>query len=42
MALQDFIELHNEKEAKPFKWTTSPERLIAARQRGYQMTKTDH
>ena len=41
-AILDFIKLHNEKEAKPFKWTASPERLIAARQRGYQMTKVDH
>ena len=29
--IQDFIALHNEKETKPFKWTASPERLIAAR-----------
>ena len=38
---QDFIELRNEKEAKPFKWKVRTKRLTAARQRGYQMTKTD-
>ena len=38
----DFIELHNGKEAKPFRWTSSPERLIAARQRGTQVLRTNH
>ena len=38
----DFIELHNGKEAKPFCWTSSPERLIAARQRGTQALRTNH
>ena len=33
-AILDFTELHNGKEAKPFNWTASPERLIAARQKG--------
>lgn len=32
--MQDFIELHNEKEANPFKWKASPEQLAAAHQRG--------
>ena len=41
-AIEEFIALHNGKEAKPFKWTASPERLIAARQRGYQMTEMNH
>ena len=41
-AILDFIKLHNGKEAKPFKWTASPERLIAARQRGFQMIRTSH
>ena len=41
-AIKEFIALHNGKEAKPFKWTASPERLIAARQRGYQMIRTSH
>ena len=39
---RSFIELHNGKEAKPFKWTASPDRLIAARQRGFQMIQTSH
>ena len=41
-AVDGFIELHNGKEAKPFKWTASPDRLIAARQRGFQMIRTSH
>ena len=41
-AILNFIKLHNEKEAKPFKWTASPVRLVAARQRRYQMTRTSH
>ena len=39
---RDFIALHNEKEAKPFKWTASPERFVATHQRGFQMTRTSH
>ena len=41
-AIEKFIALHNGKEAKPFKWTASPDRLIAARQRGFQMIQTSH
>ena len=37
-----FIELYNEKEAKPFKWAASSDRLAAARQRGFQITRTSH
>ena len=40
-SINDFISLHNEKEAKQFKWTTSPDRLGAARQRGFYMTQTN-
>ena len=29
-SIYDFISLYNEKGAKPFKWTASPERLVAA------------
>ena len=36
-AITVFIELQNGKEAKAFKWTASPEWLIAARQRGIQV-----
>ena len=39
-AILDFIYLHNGKEAKPFHWTASPERIIAARQRGNQVLRT--
>ena len=41
-AIEEFIALHNGEEAKPFKWTASPERLIAVRQRGYQMAEINH
>ena len=34
-SILDFIELHNEKEAKLLEWTASPERLPAVRQRGF-------
>ena len=39
-SILDFIDLHNEKEAKPFRWTASPERLAAFRQREYQKIGT--
>ena len=35
-SILDFIELHNEKEAKPFKWKADPVRLVASCQIGYQ------
>ena len=38
----DFVARRNENEAKPLKWTDSPGRLIAARQLGFQMTRTNH
>ena len=38
--MQDFIELHDEKEANPFKWTASPEQLVAAHQRGIKKNQT--
>ena len=41
-AIEDFIKLHNEKEAKPFKWTTSPDQFVAVCQRGFQMIRTSH
>ena len=41
-SILDFIALHNEKEAKPFKWTADPGRFVAFRQRGYQYIGTGH
>ena len=41
-ATLDFIDLHNGKEVKPLRWTASPERIIAARQRVTQMLGIDH
>ena len=35
-SILDFIELHNEKEAKPFKWKVDPVRLVASCQIVYQ------
>ena len=40
--IEEFIALHSGKEAKPFKWTASPVRLIAVRQRGFQMIRASH
>ncbi len=37
-----FIELRNAKEAKSFKWAASSDRLVAARRRGFQITRTSH
>ena len=42
ISILDFIDLHNENEAKQFRWTASPERLVASRQRGYQKIETVH
>ena len=41
-SIMEFIELHNGKEAKAYNWTASPERLIAARQRGYHLSESCH
>ena len=39
-AIDRFIELHNEAEAKPFKWRANPDEIIAARNRGFQLLES--
>lgn len=41
-AINRFIELHNEGEAKPFKWRANPDEIIAARNRGFQLLESIH
>lgn len=41
-ATDRFIELHNEGEAKPFKWRANPDEIIAARNRGFQLLESIH
>ena len=41
-AIDRFIELHNEAEAKPFKWRANPDEIIAARNRGFQLLESIH
>jgi hypothetical protein len=41
-AIDRFIAEHNETEAKPFIWKASPDKIIAARNRGFQMLESIH
>ena len=41
-AITNFIENHNQTEAKPFTWRASPEKIIAARNRGFQSLESIH
>ena len=41
-AIERFIAEHNSREAKPFKWTADPSRIIAARKRGFQVINSYH
>lgn len=41
-AIDRFIELHNEEDAKPFKWRANPDEIIAARNRGFQLLESIH
>ena len=41
-AIERFIAEHNSREAKPFKWTADPTKIIAARKRGFQMINSNH
>jgi hypothetical protein len=41
-AINRFIELHNEADAKPFKWRANPDEIIAARNRGFQLLESIH
>ena len=41
-AITRFIEEHNSAEAKPFKWPADPDKIIAARNRGFQTLESIH
>lgn len=41
-AINRFIGEHNETDAKPFTWRADPDRIIAARNRGFQMLDSIH
>ncbi|MBV0912520.1 IS630 family transposase [Anianabacter salinae] len=41
-AINRFIKEHNTTEAKPFRWTADPDRIIAARNRGFQTLDSIH
>jgi hypothetical protein len=41
-AINRFIDEHNRTEAKPFNWTADPDKIIAARNRGFQMLDSIH
>jgi transposase len=41
-AINRFIAEHNASEAKPFIWKADPDKIIAARNRGFQMLESIH
>lgn len=41
-AINHFIDEHNRTEAKPFNWTADPDKIIAARNRGFQRLDSIH
>ena len=41
-AILRFIAEHNGREAKPFRWTADPEKIIAARKRGFALIDSRH
>ena len=41
-AIHRFIDEHNREEAKPFRWTADPEKIIAAQKRGFHMLDSMH
>jgi len=41
-AINRFIREHNETEAKPFIWRADPDRIVAARNRGFQTLESIH
>jgi len=42
VAINRFIAEHNETEAKPFTWSADPNKIIAARNRGFQTLESIH
>ena len=41
-AINRFLVEHNATEAKPFRWTADPDKIIDAVRRGHQMLESDH
>ncbi|MFN5828799.1 MAG: IS630 family transposase, partial [Rhodobacterales bacterium] len=41
-AITRFIEQHNTSEARPFTWRADPDKIIAARNRGFQLLDSIH
>ena len=41
-AINRFITEYNDNDAKPFKWTADPDKIIAARHRGFQTLESIH
>jgi hypothetical protein len=41
-AITRFIEQHNTCEARPFTWRADPDKIIAARNRGFQLLDSIH
>ena len=41
-AVEDFIDHHNDNEARAFRWSRKPEDLIASWKKGYQMIESNH
>jgi transposase len=41
-AINRFLDQHNQTEAKPFRWTADPDKIIAAVKRGHQVLDSNH
>ena len=41
-AIANFLTHHNTSEAKPFTWTADPDKIIAARNRGFHKVESIH
>jgi hypothetical protein len=41
-AINRFIAECNDNDAKPFKWTADPDKIIAAKNRGFQTLESIH
>ena len=41
-AIQRSIDEHNSREARPFEWTADPEKIVAARKRGFHLIDSIH
>ncbi len=41
-AIGDYLDHHNEHQARPFRWSSRPDDLVTSCRRGYQMIYSDH